>query len=329
MTERTGAEYLCQQISTVARQDAVALRKDLTIQQAFEEIRAHGLGERIVYFYVVNDDHRLVGVIPTRRLFTASSEQRLCDIMITEVLTIPESATILDAHEMMARHKLLALPVVDPQNHLLGVVDVGMFLDEDLDVAERERVEEVFENIGFRVSQLRDASPFKAFRFRFPWLLASIGSGTICAVLASVYELTLAKSLVLAFFLTVVLGLSESVSMQSMTVAIHALRRSLPTLRWYAGAIRREVGTAFMLGAACGLTVGSVAWLWRGEGWAALAIGGGIASSICAAALFGLSVPTLLHTLRLDPKIAAGPVTLAITDMCTVLLYFSLAAVLL
>jgi magnesium transporter len=88
----------------------------------------------------------------------------------------------------------------------------------------------------------------RAFRFRFPWLLATIGSGTICALLAGRFEVTLAKSLVLAFFLTMVLGLSESVSIQSMTVTIQELRATRPTLRWYAQALRREAGTALLLG---------------------------------------------------------------------------------
>ena len=104
----------------------------------------------------------------------------------------------------------------------------------------------MFEAIGFHVAQVRDASPLRAFRFRFPWLLATIGSGTICAVLAGAFEMTLAKSLVLAFFLTLVLGLGESVSIQSMTVAIQALRATRPTLRWYLRALRREAGTALL-----------------------------------------------------------------------------------
>src|SRR2546426_5148193 len=100
-------------------------------------------------------------------------------------------------------------------------------------------MDELFEAIGFHISQVRDASPVRAFRFRFPWLLATIGSGLLCAVLASAFELTLAKSIALAFFLTLVLALGESVSIQSMTLTIQALHTMRPTLRWYVGAFRR------------------------------------------------------------------------------------------
>lgn len=159
-----------------------------------------------------------------------------------------------------------------------------------------------------------------------PWLLATIASGTLCALLASLYELTLAKSIVLAFFLTLVLGLGESVSMQSMSVTIQALRSVRPNLTWYLRSLRHELPTALLLGSTCGSLVAMIVWLWRDEAWTGLIIGGSILLSLCAACLLGLSVPTLLHALRLDPKIAAGPVTLAVTDLCTLLFYFSLAA---
>lgn len=322
-------EHLLQSVSTVARKDVATLRENLTVLQALDAIRQRGVGEKIVYFYVVDADDRLAGVLPTRRLLTASLEQRLADLMIARVVAIPQTATILEACEAFVLHKFLAFPVVDEQRKIVGVVDVGLLTEEAFDIAEREQTDALFESIGFRVSQVREASPVRAFRFRFPWLLATIGSGTVCALLASAYEVTLAKSIVLAFFLTMVLGLAESVSIQSMTVTIQALRATRPTLGWYTRASRREAGTAILLGAACGSVVGLIVWLWRGVGLAAFAIGGSILFALCAACFFGLSVPAILHALKLDPKIAAGPMTLAFTDIFTLLFYFSLAALLL
>jgi magnesium transporter len=322
-------EHLNQPVLAVARKDVASLREDFTVQQAFETIREGGIGERIVYFYVVDSDGRLVGVLPTRRLLTAPLEQRLSDVMIRRVVAVPHTATVMEACEAFVLHKFLAFPVVDDQRRIVGLVDVGLLTDEAFDLAERERMDALFESIGVRVSQVREASPLRAFRLRFRWLLATISSGTLCALLASAYEATLAKSLVLAFFLTLVLGLAESVSIQSMTVTIQALRAIQPTLRWYVKAFRREVGTAVLLGLACGAVVGLIVWLWRGAGLVAVAIGGSISLALCAACFFGLSVPWVLHAFKLDPKIAAGPVTLALTDIFTLLFYFTLAAVLL
>jgi magnesium transporter len=134
---------------------------------------------------------------------------------------------------------------------------------------------------------------------------------------------------VIAFFLTLVLGLGESVGAQSMAVTIQALRSSRPTLRWYLGTLRRELATSLLLGAACGLVVATIVWCWRGAGWAAVVLGSSILTSLVMACLLGLSVPSLLHALKLDPKIAAGPLTLALADLATLLFYLSIARLLL
>jgi magnesium transporter len=321
-------EHLQQPVMTVARRDVATLRQDLSVHEALEAIRGRELGEKIVYFYAVDAEDRLAGVLPTRRLLTAALDQRLRDIMVARVVAIPQAATLLEACEAFVLHKFLAFPVVDEQHRIVGVVDVSFFTQEVFEMSgeEEEQPVDVFEALGFHVAQVRDASPLRAFRFRFPWLLATIGSGTICAVLAGRFEVTLAKSLVLAFFLTMVLGLGESVSIQSMTVTIQALRATRPTLRWFARAFRREAGTALLLGAASGALVGVIVWLWRGNALAGVSIGTSLLLAVCAACVFGLSIPAALHALKLDPKIAAGPVTLAFTDIFTLLFYFGVAA---
>lgn len=332
MEKASRQDHLSQPVMKVARKDAAILREDFTVQQALDVIRQRGIGEKIVYFYVVDVHERLVGVLPTRQLLIAPLDRQVGELMIRRVVAIPHTSTILEACEAFVLHKFLAFPVVDEARKIVGVVDVGLLTEEAFDmaeIAEREQTESLFEAIGFHVSQVRDASPLRAFRFRFPWLLATIVSGTLCALLASAYEVTLAKSLVLTFFLTMVLGLGESVSIQSMTVTIQALHAAQPSFNWYFRAFWREAGTALLLGGGCGVLVGIIVWLWRDAALAGLAIGGSIVLALGAACFFGLTVPAALHGLKLDPKIAAGPVTLAITDIFTLLFYFSMAALLL
>ena len=197
-------EHLDQLVLPLARKDFPELRSDFTVQQALDSIRQHGLGEKVVYFYVVDAESRLVGVLPTRRLLTAPLDQRLQNLMIPRVVALPHTATILEACELFVMHKFLAFPIVDDRQHILGVVDVNLFTDEVMDISEGEGTDEVFEALGFRISQVRTATPWRAFRLRFPWLLATIGSGTACALLASAFHLTISRSLVLAFFITLV-----------------------------------------------------------------------------------------------------------------------------
>ena len=308
-----------------ARKDFTTLNQKLTVEQALASIRRRGVGEKIVYFYVVDDAGKLVGVVPTRRLLMAPLEHPLSELMIRQVVAIPQTATVMEACEFFVLHKFFAFPVIDENRCVVGLVDVGLFTEEVFDIAEREQMTEVFEALGFQVSQVHNAAPLRAFRFRFPWLLTTIISGTFCAFLAGFYELTLAKSLIIAFFLTMILGFAESISIQSMTVTIQALRTNKPTLRWYLRMFRRESVTALLLGAACGLAVTAIVCVWRGAGMPAVVIGSSVLVSALIANLAGLSVPSLLHALKLDPKIAAGPVTLALADILTLLFYFKLA----
>ena len=316
-----------------ARKDFPLLDADMTVGAALERIRREGVGERVIYFYVVDEQERLAGVVPTRRLLTASLETPLGEIMVRRVVAIPATATVLDACEFFVLYKFLAFPVVDEQRHIVGIIDANLFAEEILEAGESEDrhrpVEsigaEFFEALGFHIEQIRGASPWRGFRFRFPWLLVTVSGGTLSAILARFFEATLARSLVLAFFLTMVLGLNESVSMQSMSVTIHALRSVPVTWRWLATAFRREVMTALLLGVACGLVVSAIVFMWRNDLAGAFVIGGSIAISLVSACILGLGVPSLIHRFKLDPKIAAGPVTLAVADFVALVIYFTSA----
>lgn len=324
-------QVLGQTVRAHARKDFTTLNQSLTVGEAVDAIRQGSGGSGIQYYYVINDDQRLVGVLPLRRLITYPANKPLREVMQARVISIPGSATVMDACEFFVLHRLLAFPVVDEARRVIGVIDVSQFTTEMIDLGGEAPapMDDVFEAIGFRVAQVKGASPVRAFRFRFPWLTATIGSGIICAMLASVFEVTLQQSIILAFCLALVLGLAESVSIQSMTVAIQTLRSVKPTLAWYTRAIRREMQTAVLIGAACGTVVALIVLAWRGDWLAAGVIGAGIAGSHLGACFFGLSVPAGLHALKLDPKIAAGPITLALTDVVTILVYFGLASLVL
>src|SRR5207249_9472988 len=224
-----------------ARKDFPLLDADMTIGEALERIRREGVGERVIYFYVIDEEKRLVGVVPTRRLLTAPLETALREVMVRCVVAVPAKATVLDACEFFVLYKFLAFPVVDEQRRVVGIIDANLFAEEILEAGDGTVREgggsitqvspDFFEALGFHIEQIRGASPWRVFRFRFPWVLVTVAGGTLSAILAGFFEATLAHSLVLAFFLTMVLGLNESVSMQSMSVTIHALRSAQVTWR--------------------------------------------------------------------------------------------------
>ncbi len=329
MPEAAGIPDFDSPVVEHARRDFPLLDADMTVAEALDRIRREGIGERVIYFFAIDREKRLVGVLPTRRLLTAPLESRLHEIMVRRVVAVPAKATVLDACEFFVLYKFFAFPVVDEQRRVVGVIDVSLFAEEMLQAGEdRQRApapvrDDIFEALGFHLEQIRGASPWRLFRFRFPWLLVTVAGGTISAILAGFFEATLAHSLVIAFFLTMVLGLNESVSAQSMTVTIQNLRSAPVTWRWFATALRRELATALLLGLACGAFVALVVLAWRGNARAATVIGGSIALSLVSACVLGLSVPSILHHFKLDPKIAAGPVTLALADFLALVIYFT------
>ena len=333
MPETAGIPDFNSPVVEHARKDFPLLDADMTVAEALDRIRREGIGERVIYFFAIDADKRLVGVLPTRRLLTSPLDTPLREIMVRRVIAIPASASVLDACEFFVLYKFFAFPVVDEHRHVVGVIDASLFAEEILQAGESEDRhrpaapvrDDVFEILGFHLEQIRGASPWRVFRFRFPWLMVTVTAGTICAILAGAFEATLARSLVVAFFLTMVLGLNESVSAQSMSVTIQMLRSAPVTWGWFAAALRGEFTTALLLGLSCGSVVALIVWFWKNDLRSAGAIGGSIALSLVTACLFGLGVPSLLHRLKLDPKIAAGPITLAFADICALVLYFTAA----
>ncbi len=316
-------------VTQYVRKDFTAFPSSLTVGEAMETIRRRGVGEKVIYFYVTDPDEKLCGVIPTRRLLMAHLEKKVAEIMISNIVTIPSEATLYDACEFFMMHRFLAFPVVDDAGRLVGVIDVELFADEMLNISEKRRHDEIFDVIGFRVSQEQGMGAFTSFRIRFPWLFATIISGFACAILVSVYESTLQKSIALAFFLTLTLGLGESVGVQTMTAAIHALRHGRFNWVWFWKEFKRQALSGLLLGLACALIVGVAVQLWRGHLASSLSIGGSILLSDLCACVCGLLIPTLFHRFKLDPKIASGPITLALADFMTILIYFQMAKMIL
>src|SRR5438128_9786656 len=304
MNVATGIPDFNAPVADHARKDFPLLNASMMVGEALERIRREGVGERVIYFYAVDEQRRLVGVVPTRRLLTASLGMPLRQIMVPRVVAIPATATVLDACEFFVLYKFLAFPVVDGQRRVIGVIDANLFAEEILEAGDSEGRQrsaavlspEFFEALGFRLEQIRGASPWRVFRFRFPWLLVTVTGGTLSAILAGFFQATLARSLVLAFFLTMVLGLNESVSAQSMSVTIHALRSVSVTRAWLITTFRREVTTALLLGVACGFVVGTIVWVWRNDVIGAFVIGGSLGlwlSTVCGVGLGLLSLAPL------------------------------------
>ena len=321
----TDTSHLADPVTRHMRADFARLRLDHTVGDAIVAARAAPPEGRIIYFYVLDEEGRLAGVVPTRRLLLSPDPTPIREIMVTRVVTIPASATVLDACEFFLLHKLLAFPVVDADRGMLGIVDVDLYTDELADVDRREELDDLFQLIGVHFQESQAGSAVGAFRSRFPWLLANITGGIAAAFLAGFFQEELDRVVALALFIPVVLALAESVAIQSVSIALQRLHSGRPTVGGILKSLRQESLTGLLLGAASATAVALVALVWLGQGRVALSLFGGITGGVVAAAVIGVAMPNMLRLFNREPQVAAGPVALAATDMVTLVVYFSLA----
>ena len=270
-------------------------------------------------------DGHLEGVVPTRRLLLASPEQPVAEIMVHQVVALPARTTVLEACEFFIQHRFLAFPVVDEERHLLGVVDVELYTDEISELKDGRVRDDLFQLLGVQAGAMLDDSPVRAFRQRFPWLGCNIAAGILAAILSSIYEEDLKRVVALAFFIPVVLNLAESVSSQSVSLALQALHGQPPSWKMIPRKLTTELATGLMLGLGAGSVIAMVALVWLGQGRVALCLLGGIAGGVAGAAVLGTALPFVLRLLRREPRVAAGPIALAGADVITILLYLNLA----
>ncbi|MGN6367474.1 MAG: magnesium transporter [Phycisphaerae bacterium] len=300
---------------------AITLRADHTTSEALDRLRrdaaAYQSQSQVLYLYVIDANEKFVGVLPARQLILAPATARISDLMITSVIALSPKDTLFDALELFAMHRLLAIPVVDPDKKFLGIVELSLYTDEVFDLAHTQQLNEVFQLMGLRLEQHKQGSPWRGFRLRMPWLVSNILGGLACAALGAFFEATVQRVVVIALFIPLILTLAESVAVQSMTLAIE----QAASRRRDAGVLLREIATALMLGACSGAIVGCVSLLWRGPRIASLTIAASVLVTMVLAAVLGRTLPRIIYRLRLNPRIASGPITLAIVDICTVFLY--------
>ncbi len=325
---RTEADaFLSEPISVHMRPAPEGLRPQATVEEALAQLRRSQPIGRVIYFYVTDEHSRLVGVVPTRRLLLADPQNRLKDLMVKDVVKLPEDTTVLEACEFFVLHRFLAFPVVNAIGEFVGLIDVDLYTSELHDLESRQRRNDLFQLIGVNLEGAQ-RSPWSGFRLRFPWLLCNIAGGILAGLLTSFFEHELSKLVALALFIPIVLALAESVAIQSVTLALQGLHR--PHLSWRRIwlAMRLEFFTGILLSLGCGVLVAAIVLTWQHHLVLTLIVMGGIIGGITCAAGLGWLIPTALRLLKLEPQVAAGPIALASADMVTIIIYFSLARML-
>jgi magnesium transporter len=318
-------DILNQPVTAHMREDVARLHLGQSVGEALRELREGPPGGRIIYLYVVDHDGKLRGVVPARRLLFGSLEEPVESVMVQRVISVPHTATVLEACEFFTLHRLLAFPIVDDEGRLLGAVDVDLYTQEIHDLEKREGNEDLFQLIGVHLEKGREGGPLESFARRAPWLSVNVAGGLVAAMVMGIFEEELKKAVALALFVPVVLALAESVSIQSVSLALQALHGKRPTWRSLVAQLGRESLIGLLLGVASGGVVALAGWLWLGDWRVGLCLLGGLAGGVTVAAAIGLSAPYVFRILQRDPQVASGPLALACTDLATLFAYFGMA----
>jgi magnesium transporter len=306
--------------------DFIALAEDTTARQAIESLqKEYSDVEMPFYLYVVDDYGKLVGVSSLRQLVLVPPETPLKSFMATDVFSVQTDMDQEEVAKIVARYDILAVPVVDNTNRLVGIVTV----DDVIDIFRREATEDILKMAGAGEEFVETKSVLKSTRIRLPWLFASCVGGIIAIFIISRFEDSLNKIAALAAFIPVIMGMGGNIGTQSSTIVVRGLATGRIVIRDLWPVVFKELSIGVILGIVYGLLIGSVAQVRYSMEALALAVCFAVISSMSIAALVGSLVPMGFARINIDPAVATGPFVTTAIDIISVTFYFIIATALL
>jgi magnesium transporter len=313
------------------------VRPDMTADEAISYLhkQARERVETIYYVYVLDAHQRLVGVVSFRQLFEAPGGMKVRALMQTEVVTVSEQMDQEDVGLLFARHSLLAIPVVDADRHMKGVVTV----DDIVDVVQEEATEDIQKIGGMEAldEPYLDIGLFRMIRKRAGWLSALFMSETLTATAMGYYEHEIARAVVLALFIPLIISSGGNSGSQASTLVVRAMALGEVRLRDWWRVMRRECAAGLALGSILGLIGLLRILLWPtraalyGEHYVLIAIT--VACSLVGVVLWGTisgsMLPLIMRRLGFDPASASAPFVATLVDVTGLVIYFTVASVIL
>jgi magnesium transporter len=306
--------------------DFVALREDLTAQQAIASLQKENLEvEMPFYLYVIDEYGKLSGVLSLRQLVVVPPDTPLKEFMTTDVFSVQTSMDQEEVAKLVARYDILAVPVVDDNNRLVGIVTV----DDVIDIFRKEATEDILKMAGVGEEFVETKSVWKSTRIRLPWLFASCLGGIVAALIIGKFENSLAKLAYLAAFIPVIMGMGGNIGTQSSTIVVRGLATGRLHIRDIWRVVGKELSIGLILGLIYGLLIGTIAQFRYSLEALAVSILLAVLSSMSIAALVGSLVPMVFARVNIDPAVATGPFVTTAIDIISVFFYFAIATTLL
>lgn len=302
----------------------VAIPENSTVRSAMTILRKEAPNaETIYYVFVVDDVHRLTGVVSLRDLIIAEEEALIRDIMNERVVMVHVDDDQEAVAQIMKDYNFLATPVIDNKGKLLGIITV----DDIIDVIDEEASEDYSKLAGISDMDKFDMNPLQSATKRLPWLVVLLFLGMLTANLMGQFEATLEKVALLAIFIPLIAGTSGNSGTQALAVAIRGIATGDLEKENKFKLLIREMFTGMIMGVVCGLIIIGIVYFWKGELLLGMLVGAAICCSIIVATLAGSFIPLLMHRLKIDPAVASGPFITTLNDITSILIYLGLATV--
>jgi magnesium transporter len=303
----------------------VALHESASVGRALEEIRKSAPEGRGFEVYVVDDYRHLLGIVPLRRLLTTDLHVPISAIQDPGVARVPVDMDQEDVARIVAKYDLVAVPVVDHDNTLVGSIAV----EDVIDILKEEASEDIFRLAGSDAAELERRPPMQIALMRLPWIVTTLAIELLAGVVIHYHDATLSRVILLASFMPVIQAISGNTGLQSVTMVVRGLATGDVQLsRWWEP-LWRQLQTTLIIGTACGVLVGAVGFVWHGTLAFAVVVAASMFVSVNLSGLAGTGVPMLSKRCGFDPALTAGPFETAFQDVIGVTIFLSLATVLL
>ncbi|HEU5255760.1 MAG TPA: magnesium transporter [Vicinamibacterales bacterium] len=314
-------EYAEQTAGRIMNPHVFALSEDLTVGEAITELQSNRDVEMVFYLYVVDERRHLVGVVSLRRLLLVSPETPLKRIMTADLISARVDMDQEEVARQVASYNLLAIPVVDEENKLVGVITV----DDVIDVIKDEATEDIYRLAGVAGDERVFTSPKETFRKRLPTLAIQLVTLFAAAAVIAVFEPTIGKVTALAVFMPIVAGMGATAATQTLTVMVRGL--ALGELTWSNSrkALLKEVALGVGNGILLGVVAAVVTWAAKGDPVLGLLLGLAMIINLFIAAAAGTLVPIGLRAANLDPALASSVVVTTMTDVLGFATFLGLA----
>ncbi|MGD9808673.1 MAG: magnesium transporter [Deferribacterales bacterium] len=299
-----------------------ALHEDMTVKEATKTLHQAEDVEMVFYLYVVDAEGKLSGVISLRQLILNTPDKKLSDIMSREVIKVHTDVDQEDVAKMVERYDLLALPVVDENYKLVGIITV----DDVIDIIREEATEDIYRMAGTSDDELLFGhNSIKVAKVRLPWLFITF-LGSICSsFVVAFFQGKVTEFALLVPFMPVIMAMAGNVGSQSATILIRGFALGKIAHSEIVSFTLKEIRVGMIIGVACGILLSIVSYLIDGNFVLGIAVGTSMLCSLTIAAFTGTFVPATLIKMNFDPAVASSPFISMLNDILGLAIYFGTA----